>query len=94
MKFKYETNCVDCGDGGAIQEMADEEIRIKYDTMRKRCDGLMGWAKSHGYVVSGDGLKLKDDCLVGFYRSNFKGRPCYFIRRSGIEFIWTEKGQA
>ena len=38
---------------------------------------------------SGDGLHLKDDWHVNYYRSTFRGQPCYYAKHSAIEHIFT-----
>jgi len=33
---------------------------------------------------------IKDDWAVGFWKSTYDARPCYYITHSGIEYIFTE----
>lgn len=37
------------------------------------------------------GYHIKDDWAVGFWRSEYRGKPCYYITHSGIEYIWTKE---
>jgi len=88
-KFVYETSCVNAN-GDDINEMRDhDECReVSYRTMRRRCAGLREWAKSMGYDRW---LPLSKDPYVAYYRSFYKGRRCYYLVYSAIEFIWVEE---
>lgn len=91
--FTFETDCVSCGDGQAIQAMVEAERQVTYRTMRKHCPDLDNWATQRGYELDPrQGLHLKNDWHVSYHRSVWKGRPCYYIRHSAIEHIFTRKG--
>lgn len=87
MGYLYRTNCVDCGDGDAINAMRRHKHRreVSYETMRRRCPDLLEWAYSVGY---GRDLPLGSDPLVGYYKSWFRGSPCYYLTWSGVEHVW------
>jgi hypothetical protein len=87
-KFIYTTCCVNA-DGEDIAAMVDCAINVTYATIRKHCAGLAEWERNMGYERLG--LKLKDDWAVRFHRSRYRGRRCYYIRHSAIEYIWTEQ---
>lgn len=36
------------------------------------------------------GFHIKDDWGVTFHKSKYRGKKCYFITHSAIEYIWTE----
>ncbi len=36
-----------------------------------------------------NGLRLKDDALVSYWRSTFLNRPCVFMEHSCIEYIFS-----
>jgi hypothetical protein len=38
----------------------------------------------------GRGLRMADDFCVSYYRSTWKGKRCYYVLWSGIEFIFVE----
>jgi hypothetical protein len=86
-EYTYETCCVE-SDGDSINEMrwSPGVVGVSYRTMRRRCAGLTEWARSKGYDRW---LPLKNDPHVAYYRSTFRGVPCYYLVWSGIEFIWT-----
>lgn len=88
-KFTYETNCVDSGDGQAIQAMVDRAHDITLRTFRKRCD-TFAWETQMGYERRG-GLPLSRDWHVSFHKSVYCGKPCYYARHSAIEHIFTEE---
>jgi hypothetical protein len=35
-----------------------------------------------------EGLRLKDDWHVGYYKSMYKGQLCYYIDHSSIEYVF------
>jgi hypothetical protein len=78
--------------GHLIQEMADQAVDVSYERMLRNCVGLVEWALGKGYDRSRtQGLTLKDDWHVGFYQSVYDGMRCYFVRWSGMEFIWVHE---
>lgn len=98
--YTYETCCV-AADGPSISAMRDHEAcrEVSYSTMLRRCAGLLEWAVENNYdrrsnAANSHGLTLRNDWHVGYYRSVFRGRPCYYLVWSGIEFIWTKSPPA
>lgn len=87
-RYRFETDCVH-STAEWIDEMTERAVDVTYRTVLRHCEGLLEWAQSVGYVVRGDGLKLKDDWHVGFHKSVYRGKPCYYVQWSGIEHIWT-----
>ena len=69
--------------------MIEAAVDVTYRTMRRVCEGLQEWAKAHGYD---NDLPLSKDWHVSYHRSTFKGKLCYFLQWSGIEYIWTDAG--
>jgi hypothetical protein len=91
--FKYEICCVDAPTGEMISEMKEGSREITYKTFRSHCEGVDAWARSKGYDrTSRQGLTLKADWAVGFYKGTYDGRPCFYLSWSGIEYIWTKDG--
>lgn len=90
MRFQYEMSCIEA-DGDAINKMKEDAEKVSYRNFLSHCEGVIDWALSKGYDRNKrQGLTLKDDWHVGYYRSTYQGRPCYFLCWSGIEFIWTQ----
>ena len=91
MKFSYLTNCVELGQADVpdLNTMIAIGRDVSYLTFAERCD-WQPWARTLDYQVgSGDGLHLKDDWYVNYYRSTFRGQPCYYAKHSAIEHIFT-----
>lgn len=91
-EYWYKTCCIECDDCvDDLNRMIEEAVPITYRTMRRHCGGLDTWAINHGYELHHTrGLTLKSDWHVGYFKSSFKGRPCYYLVWSAIEFIWTQ----
>ena len=90
--YAYETNCVSCENGDDINAMRDVSRNVTYRTMLCHCAGLRAWAKSQGYAGHPrSGLHLKHDWHVSYHKSTWRGKRCYYLVWSGIEFIWVEK---
>jgi len=51
---------------------------------RKEVEQMLGYDKIK------DVLKIDEDYSVSFHRSKFKGKRCYYVRWSGIEFIFVK----
>jgi len=85
----YTTCCIH-STGEAINAMKDKAREITYRTFRKNTEGLDDWALAMGYVLHpSQGLTLKRDWHVGYYKSEYNGKPCYYLTHSAIEHIWT-----
>lgn len=89
-EYRYRTCCVD-STAEKIHAMTDEARDSSLQTLRKHCAGLEEWERSMGYTTGHQrgGLRLKDDWHVGYFKSRYCGRPCYYIVHSAIEYIWT-----
>ena len=90
MSYKYRTNCVN-STAEAITDMIYHRLHreITYRTMLKHCPDLLDFAERLGYErKSSQGLTLKNDWHVNYYKSVYKGRPCYYMDHSRIEYIW------
>lgn len=88
--YVYETCCV-AASGDDINQMRWEDpakVEVTYRTMRRHCPDLLRWAKSVGYDRD---LPLSKDWHVSYYRSFYRGRPCYYLVWSGIEHIWVKQ---
>ena len=69
--------------------MVDASREVTYRTVLKHCDGLLEWAEGMSYFRHpSQGLTLKDDWAVSYHKSVYRGRPCYYVRHSSIEYIW------
>lgn len=89
-RLEYTTCCVD-SDAESIHDMVDRAREVTYQTLRKHCDGVDQFAAGLGYDTGNErgGLRLKDDFAVSFHKSLYRGKPCYYVDHSRIEYIWT-----
>lgn len=72
--------------------MVDQAAEVTYRTVLRRCHDLLFWAKQMGYDSrSNVGLTLKNDQYVSYHKSRYRGRRCYYVCHSGIEYIWAEE---
>lgn len=87
-QYFYHTCCVNAA-AEDINAMVDAAHRVTYNTMLRNCEGFLAWAARLGYGRGGFGLHIKDDWAVTFWKSRYRGRRCYFVSWSAIEYIWT-----
>jgi len=92
-KYTYEASCPELAERvDALDAMIDEAIESTYEAMLRACNGLLEWSQAHEYDLRKDqGLTLKNDWHVEYYRSVFEKKPCYFLRWSAMEFIWVKR---
>lgn len=91
-KYKYAINCV-LSSAKPINEMVNSALEITYNTfMRNVCyDDVKSLFSSYAWgSEKGNGLRLKDDWAVSYYRSKFRGMRCYYIDHSSIEYVFLE----
>ena len=77
--FMLSITCVNA-EADDIDSMVDEAIEITWATMNKHCD-LSEW--EHETVP-----KLKNDWHVRYYKSTYRGQPCYYRDHSAIEHVF------
>lgn len=91
--FSYETNCT-VASPGPIQHMIDRAVDVSYDTLARRV-GTQELAEvfpdyTWGRWGEDNGLRMREDWAVSYYRSVYRGLPCYFVVHSGIEYVFVE----
>lgn len=90
-RYEYLHSCKN-SDAQSIHDMQDAAVEIKHATFRRHCDGLEEWEADHLYFWDKrQGLTLKNDWHVSYYKSVYRGRRCYYVEHSRIEHIWVEK---
>ena len=91
-RFKYQTCCIN-STAELIGDMVDRAREVTLRTLRKHCAGLVEWERNNLYDTGKDrgGLRLANDWAVSFFKSHYAGKPCYFIKHSCIEYIWTKE---
>lgn len=89
-RYTLRFNCTDFtpADAPDLLAMQDAARRVCWPTFARRTR-WQPLARSLGYAVGREkGLRLKDDPYVGFYRSRFRGQPCYYLEHSRVEHIF------
>lgn len=74
-------------DAEAIDAMVNGSTEVSARTFRRRCDWTQA-SEMLGYDQCPPGLRLDTDFAVSFHKSHFKGRPCYYIVHSAIEYVF------
>lgn len=82
--FVYSDNCVH-SDAHNINRMVDNATEVQWRTFAKHCD----YIPLEKEISSG--VKFKNDWAVSFYKSKFKGKDCYYLRHSSIEYIFVRR---
>ncbi len=94
-KFRYETCCIHSTMEliHALQEAAKPISRRTF-LKHANSDDLDKLADSFGYVKNArsGGLTMAKDWHIGYYKSFYDGKPCYYFDHSRIEYIFTENG--
>jgi hypothetical protein len=94
MTMQYLTCCVDCPPAEVpdLCEMIERERQVTYRTLMRRVgrDVLASVPQFDGYDwrKRPRDLTMSRDWHVSYHRSVFRGRRCYFVRWSAIEFIF------
>ncbi len=89
-EFEYSTNCT-ASTAEWINDMTESATAVSYKTLANRVgvDQLSSvfpvyeWGRGRA-----KGLRMKDDYAVGFYRSRYRGRKCYYVDQSRNEYIF------
>lgn len=86
-KFEFVTDCVS-STASVINDMKDRSREITYDTFFRYVD-WRSVSEMLGYDLHPkQGLTLKNDWHVGYYRSVYRGRKCYYLVWSAIEYVF------
>lgn len=78
--YLYETNCVNAN-GNDIQEMCDSAREVTFKTINKHCD-----LKPFQHPT----IPLQKDYAVSFWKSKYRGKQCYYLVHSCIEYIFVK----
>lgn len=93
-RYRYLRNCTSFGrfEVRYLEEMLDKASEITYRTFCLHCDWREA-SKLFGYDThpKQGGLMLKNDWAVTYHRSWYKGKRCYFICHSSIEYIFVRE---
>lgn len=94
-KFEFITSCVDVPLSKVqdLFDMMDRARDVSFATFARRTRWQSIAASLGCAVGSQKGLHLKDDYHVSFKRSTWRGRPCYYLDHSRIEYIFVAPDQ-
>ncbi|MDD4181973.1 MAG: hypothetical protein PHE87_10100 [Victivallaceae bacterium] len=88
MKKHYLTNCVS-SDANSISNMIDGSREIGYRSFIQQVSLEHLLAVLPGYHINrSQGLTLRDDWHVRYYRSIYRGKPCVYLCHSAIEYVF------
>lgn len=96
MNHDYEyVGCCTQMEGGNVQrlnEMIANEQKITLRTFRQYAHpkAFAEILEALGYVRGGK-PSISGDHMVGFYKSQWQGRPCVFMRHSAIEHVFVKQ---
>jgi len=90
--YRYVGNCTDGTTEPHLEDMMDKAKQITFRTFAKAV-GLDSIRAIFGDYQWGRGkdLRMKNDPYVTYYRSVYNGKPCYYVRHSGIEYIFVDE---
>lgn len=89
-QYIYATACLN-STHELITKMVEQEKKVSLSTIKKHCQGVSDWAQQVGYETDKRrGLTLEQESHVGYYKSVYDSKPCYFIRHSAVEYIWVK----
>ena len=91
-KFKFHTDCVS-SDGESINNMVDHDKQrdITRNTFLKYVckEDLQQLEDNFGYSRHyKQGLIMANDWHVSYHKSFYRGKPCYYLCHSAIEYIF------
>lgn len=98
--FWFRFNCVGSNDGQGIYDMVQEARQITWhaflshveiDEVRRLFPDYSYQGEHWGPYGITLPMHLKDDPSVFFWKSKYRGEPCYYICHSGIEYIFLEE---
>jgi hypothetical protein len=92
MAYRYVGRCVEL-DGQDITDMAEKARKITRETFGANIgrenylmlSDRLGYTRHHT-----QGLTLSKDYHVSFYRSAYRGKPCYYMVHSAIEHVFVK----
>jgi hypothetical protein len=92
--FIYFSNCTDVtGVGPYLDDMFENGKQITYRKFMAAVGEYNVRPVFSDYEWGrGRDLKMRNDPYVSYYQSTFRGLPCYYIRQSGIEWVFIRPG--
>jgi hypothetical protein len=90
--YHYVGNCTDQHTAPHLEDMMDAAKRITYRTFVQAVglDNVREVFRDYAWGHQRNDIRMKNDPYVYYYRSTFEGKPCYYVRHSGIEYIFVQ----
>ena len=91
-RLEYVGNCTNAHMADGLSDMMDNAVEVSYRTLVAAVgrDALAEAFPQFDWSSRPRDLTMKDDYAVSYYRSTFKGKPCYYVRESGIEHVFMD----
>ena len=90
-RYRYVMSCPD-STYEDIQALQESEEMISRSTFTKAI-GPTAWREIQANLGYDRHFSITKDWHVGYYKGTFRGVPCYFLRHSKIEHIYTLDGK-
>lgn len=90
--YRYVGNCTSRHCAPYLEDMMDEAKEISYKTLVGEVGRALvaetfpdfDWSARPKY------LTMSNDGVISYFKSTYRGHPCYYIRESGIEYIFSK----
>jgi hypothetical protein len=89
--MRHRFCCANCPNVPALVRCIDDSREITRRTFRRHVnhESLEDLEASLGYESHPSrGLTMAGDWYVTYHKSTYKGRPCVYLRYSGIEYLF------
>lgn len=91
MIFEYWGNCIN-SNANDINSMVDSARRVTWKTFKRKVDDAKRFLKDIGATFKETTDKdIEDSDWIAFNKGIFKGKPCYFVEWSAIEWIFVSE---
>ena len=89
-RYRYIGNFTNAHMAAGLEDMIDSAVEVSYRTLARAVgkDQLKQIFDEYDWSSRPRDLTMRDDYAVSYYRSIFEGRPCYYVRFSGIEYVF------
>jgi hypothetical protein len=88
--FQYIGNCTNEHMAPFLEAMMDNAVEISYTKLVKAV-GVVNLAQTfpdYNWGKKPGDLRLRNDPYVTYYKSTFRDCPCFYVRQSGVEFVF------
>jgi hypothetical protein len=91
--YRYVGNCTNQSCAPHLEDMMDQAKEVSYRTLISAVglDRVKETFPNFDWSSRPRGVTMRNDYAVSYYRSIYNGSPCYYIRESGIEYIFVDQ---